>query len=79
MTVQRTFARSLVTVRTWPFFIDVGVAACALAIFFAIVSTGAILAEQTRPHRCRSRTPSALCRSTPSTPSSASASRTCSA
>jgi NitT/TauT family transport system permease protein len=33
-------ARSLVTVRSWPFFIDLGVAACALAIFFAIVSTG---------------------------------------
>ena len=34
------FARSLVTVRTWPFFIDVGIAACLLAIFFAIVNTG---------------------------------------
>ena len=33
-------ARSLVTARTWPFFIDLGVAACALAIFFAVVSTG---------------------------------------
>ena len=33
-------ARSLVTVRTWPLFIDLGVAACGLAIFFAIVSTG---------------------------------------
>jgi NitT/TauT family transport system permease protein len=33
-------ARSLVTVRTWPFFIDLGVAACALAVFFAVVSTG---------------------------------------
>ncbi len=44
MTVQRTFARSLVTVRTWPFFIDMGVAVCALAIFFAIVGTGCVLA-----------------------------------
>ena len=35
--LQRTFARSLVTVRTWPFFIDMGVALCALAIFMAIV------------------------------------------
>ena len=34
------FARSLVTVRTWPFFIDIGIAACLLAIFFAIVNTG---------------------------------------
>ena len=33
-------ARSLVTARTWPFVIDVGVAACALAVFFAVVSTG---------------------------------------
>jgi NitT/TauT family transport system permease protein len=33
-------ARTLVTARTWPFVIDVGVAACALAVFFAVVSTG---------------------------------------
>ena len=33
-------ARTLVTARTWPFLIDVGVAACGLAIFFTIVSTG---------------------------------------
>ena len=37
MTLQRTFARSLVTVRTWPFFIDLGVGLCALAVFMAIV------------------------------------------
>ena len=40
MNLQHPLARSLVTVRTWPFVIDVGVAACGLAIFFAIVSTG---------------------------------------
>jgi len=40
VTLQRTFARSLVTVRTWPFIIDLGVAVCGLAIFFAIVGTG---------------------------------------
>ncbi|MGA9587008.1 MAG: ABC transporter permease, partial [Terracidiphilus sp.] len=40
MTLQRTLARSLVTVRTWPFFIDMGVGACGLAIFFAVVGTG---------------------------------------
>ena len=34
-------ARSLVTARTWPFLIDLGVAACALALFIALVSTGA--------------------------------------
>jgi NitT/TauT family transport system permease protein len=39
--IQQTFARSLVTVRTWPFFIDVGVALCAMALFFAVVNTGA--------------------------------------
>jgi NitT/TauT family transport system permease protein len=38
---QHTLARSLVLVRTWPFLIDMGVAGCALAIFFALVSTGA--------------------------------------
>ena len=38
--LQHPFARSLVTVRTWPFVIDVGVAACLLAIFFAIVHMG---------------------------------------
>jgi len=38
--IQHPLARSLVTVRTWPFFIDMGVAACALAVFFAVVSTG---------------------------------------
>ena len=37
MTLQRTFARSLVTVRTWPFVIDLGVGLCALAVFMAIV------------------------------------------
>ena len=36
-----SLSRTLVTVRTWPFVIDVGVAICALAVFFAFVSTGA--------------------------------------
>ncbi len=35
--LQRTFARSLVTVRTWPFAIDLSVALCALAMFMAVV------------------------------------------
>jgi NitT/TauT family transport system permease protein len=39
---QHPLARSLVSVRrTWPFFTDMGVAFCGLAIFFAIVNTGA--------------------------------------
>ena len=40
MNIQHPLARSLVTARTWPFVIDLGVAACALAVFFAVVSTG---------------------------------------
>ncbi len=40
MKVQYGIARSLVTVRRWPFFIDVGVGLCALALFFAMVHTG---------------------------------------
>jgi NitT/TauT family transport system permease protein len=38
--LQRPLARTLVAARTWPVIIDSGVAACALAIFFSIVSTG---------------------------------------
>jgi NitT/TauT family transport system permease protein len=38
--LQHPLARTLVTSRTWPFLIDVGVAAFALAIFFSIISTG---------------------------------------
>jgi NitT/TauT family transport system permease protein len=38
--IQHPFARSLVPARTWPFVIDLGVATCGLAIFFAIISTG---------------------------------------
>ncbi len=40
MNLQYPFARTLVTVRRGPFFIDLGIAACALAVFFALVSTG---------------------------------------
>ncbi|HZP07429.1 MAG TPA: ABC transporter permease subunit [Terracidiphilus sp.] len=40
MRIQHPFARSLVTVRTWPFFIDAGIAICALAVFFGLISTG---------------------------------------
>ena len=41
MKTQHPLARSLVLVRSWPFLIDMCVAGCALAIFFALVSTGA--------------------------------------
>ena len=37
MRLQHPFARSLITVRTWPFLIDMGVALCGLAIFFGII------------------------------------------
>ena len=40
MNLPHPLARSLVTARTWPFFIDLGVALCALAVFLAVVSTG---------------------------------------
>jgi NitT/TauT family transport system permease protein len=40
MKIQYGFARSLVTVRKWPVFIDLGVGLCALALFFAVVHTG---------------------------------------
>ncbi len=40
MNLHRPLARTLVSVRRAPFFIDLGVAACAIAVFFAMVSTG---------------------------------------
>ena len=40
MSPQHTFARSLVTARRWPFFIDLSIAAIGFAIFFAIVRMG---------------------------------------
>jgi len=40
MRIQYPFARTFVTVRKWPFFIDLGVGLCALAVFFAVVHTG---------------------------------------
>jgi NitT/TauT family transport system permease protein len=38
---QHPFARTLVTVRNWPFFIDMGVALCGLALFFAVIHMAA--------------------------------------
>ena len=40
MKLQYPLARSLVTARTWPFFMDLAVAAFALAAFLSVVSTG---------------------------------------
>ena len=38
MRIQHPFARSLITVRTWPVIIDLGVGLCGLAIFFGIIA-----------------------------------------
>jgi NitT/TauT family transport system permease protein len=37
---QHPLARTLVVARSWPFFIDLGVAACGLTVFFSLISTG---------------------------------------
>jgi NitT/TauT family transport system permease protein len=37
MNIQHPFARSLIMVRNWPVFIDLGVALCGLAVFFGII------------------------------------------
>jgi NitT/TauT family transport system permease protein len=47
--LQHPFARSLVTVRTWPFVIDLGLAACLMAVFFALVHTGRYWLEKPIP------------------------------
>ena len=70
-------ARTLVTARTWPFVIDVGVAACALAVFFAFVSTGDVLAGQAGARGAHLALHRRRCRPMPSTPSCASPSPTC--
>src|SRR5208283_5644746 len=38
--IQFTFERSQVAARTWPVLIDLTVAACGLALFFAVVQLG---------------------------------------
>jgi len=38
--IQNTFGRSLVAVRSWPFFTDLTVGACCLAAFFGIMHLG---------------------------------------
>ncbi len=40
MKIQHPLARTLVTVRTWPYFTDAVVAVCAILVFCAVVSTG---------------------------------------
>ena len=43
------FARSLITVRTWPVVIDLGVALCALAVFFGIIHIARYWMESAAP------------------------------
>jgi NitT/TauT family transport system permease protein len=38
--ITHPLARSLVTARNWPVVIDLGIAACGLAVFFGVISTG---------------------------------------
>jgi NitT/TauT family transport system permease protein len=46
---QSPLAQSLITVSNWPFFIDMGIAAFALAIFLAIVHTAAYWLQKPIP------------------------------
>ncbi len=57
---QHPFARSLVTVRNWPFFIDVGVALCGLALFFGVIHIAAYWMGQPAPVVPISHSPRAL-------------------
>jgi NitT/TauT family transport system permease protein len=60
VSVQNTFGRSLVAVRSWPFFTDVIVGACGLAIFFAVVRIGSYWFGQPVPAVTISHSVSAL-------------------
>ncbi len=76
-THQHPLARTLVTARTWPFVLDVGVAFCGLAALLRHPSYGALLDGHARAGGARFRTRRAHCRCTRSTPWCASASRIC--
>jgi NitT/TauT family transport system permease protein len=60
VSVQNTFGRSLVAVRSWPFFTDVIVGACGLAVFFAVVRIGSYWFGQPVPAVTISHSVSAL-------------------
>lgn len=49
MNTQHPFARSLVTVRSWPFVLDLGIGICGLAIFLGIVRMAAYWMEAPVP------------------------------
>ncbi len=60
MKIQAPFERSLVTVRSWPVFIDLGVGLCALAVFVAIVNVGSYWMGKPEPITAISTSISAL-------------------
>jgi NitT/TauT family transport system permease protein len=60
MKIDNTFARSLVPERTWPFFLDLIVAAFCLAGFYAIIFVGRYWFSLPVPEVVISRSPSAL-------------------
>ena len=49
MKLQQTFGRSLIEVRTWPFFTDLAVAGFCLAVFFAMIKLGSYWIEPPVP------------------------------
>ena len=74
----RDLARSQVLKRTWPFVLDLASPAFGLACFYGVVQHRAATGSVTPcPQIAISLSPRALCRSMPSTPSSASASPIC--
>ena len=60
MSLQNTFGRSLVAVRSWPFFTDVAVGACGLAIFFGMIRLGTYWLAKPMPAVAISHSISAL-------------------
>ena len=60
MSIQNTFGRSWVAVRSWPFFTDVIVGACGLAVFFGVVRMGSYWMSQPVPAVAISHSVSAL-------------------
>ena len=60
MSIQNTFGRSWVAVRSWPFFTDVIVGACGLALFFGVVRMGSYWLSKPVPAVAISHSVSAL-------------------
>ena len=60
MKIQFTFARTLVAARTWPIVTDLAVAACGLALFFAMAHMGSYWLSRPTPAVAISHSVSAL-------------------